>query len=374
VTTSVIFVGSSVANTPIVSRIQAALSSSYGTCFAHCLSKDISSDSFNLSYGNKSKSLRLPKFFLGLLVLFLNLVKTRPRLCYAINPIAGLVVMIYSLMFNTKYIYESLEIFAGTHDSLFSKHKKIFYLIEKLIIDRSNQYIVTDEFRAKFGRRYYRLHKNKIDYIYNTNTFLPGSHDKRERISFSYCGVLIPGRGLEVILRAFSKFSQEVCAESNLIVAGSYHSNLYFATLVDLSRELSIMDSVQFTGRVTSEQIRQTIAESHATFAFYSRSCLNNRLCSPNKYFDAIGVGTYLICNQSPLSKMLISKLSCGYLVQDIDVDQVFYAMRDTFYKHSVVEPVSSRLRMDYSWEEQERKLLALVTRVIGLRDGDLSA
>ena len=110
----------------------------------------------------------------------------------------------------------------------------------------------------KFISRYYKIKRNKIGYILNVpqaKKLMLNKNILKEKLSLknkfvvSYCGGIIKGRGIELIIDAFSNFYENK-KDCVLVLAGSVE-DVYLNELNRLIIKLKInVDSIIFTGKL----------------------------------------------------------------------------------------------------------------------------
>lgn len=252
---------------------------------------------------------------------------------YAVNPISGLVIYIISKLKKINYIYETQEIFIGTNHNFFSgKWRSIWYFLEKKIAKSSSKFITNDQFRMRFLRRLYSLEQDKCDFIYNapyhSDYCRKSLRDKyglsSKEIIYSYCGVINKNRAVLEIISAFNKSN---VPNSKLLLVGYYDER--FKDMLDSYIIANNIANIFFTGKVSNNILKEYMALSDYTFALYSNDCLNNRLNSPNKLFDAINCKVSLITNKTPLASYL-NKFFPSVLINENSESAIIDAINKT--------------------------------------------
>jgi len=306
----------------------------------------------------KNKPLKILKSVFGILKLCLWLNKESPKLIYAVNPIPGLIAIVFKKLKSIEYIYETLEIFCGIDYFPYSKrYRPFWHFLERKTINNSLKSFTTDEFREKFLRRLLKVNKDKITYTYNTNSL---SHTLPEQVKsqpniLSYCGGVYPGREIDQIIRAFAILKKST-PNIRLIIAGGGNT-LYIQELNQLSHDLKIDSCVEFTGPISNSQLKKIMSESKITFAFYKGDSLNNRFNSPNKIFDSIFCRTLLLTTNSPLSRKIIQSNNIGQLIKETSATEISEKCRELLSNQEDQSQFNNLINK-YSWETEERKIL----------------
>ena len=296
---------------------------------------------------------------------------TRCSVIYSINPLAGFLATLCKKN-NVKKVYETHEIFPGVRYKSFSgSFRHIWIGIERFVMNRADRVYATDPFRMKFLRRFYKVSAEKFDYILNaprskkienilrassTVVHYPdiAEYRKRNLKVISYCGGVQRDRGIEAIISAVAEFNSDT--PSVLYIVGGLEQG-YGQELIELANECGL-DRIYFTGAVDNENLLKYMSLSDITFALYARDTVNNRLCSPNKIFDAIQCNVSLIASYSPLAKLISSHFSSIFLVKKVAVPDLVTALKALSQSVDGVHKKIEVARSQYSWEQYEPKLL----------------
>lgn len=290
----------------------------------------------------------------------------RNSILYAINPPSGLLALILNKIKGTPYLYETHEIFCGFNNDVYGGWKRhLWHRVEKLIIKNSAYFIATDEFRLKFLKRYYRIKESTPSfYLYNTTSIHTinnqESESKKREGTVSYCGGIYPDRMIDTIIKAFNNSKRA----KRLVLAGTYDAT-YKKELDQLIEKLQLQDRVEFTGSIDNASIKSIMTQSELTIAIYSRDCTNNRLCSPNKFFDAIATKTHIITTDSPLARRLLVNNQLGDICNPIDECTLSHKIDQALDRHKNLPEQSSRdLGVSYLWDTESVKLIKAINNI----------
>lgn len=371
---TIVFVGLSIENTPKIKQVADSLMDLGYSVSIKGIVKNKKIDSAGLYSKGESQGLKkiFHVFFLQLRLMFHLLFKDKAEFYYTINPITSITVSIISGLKRKKYIYESHEMIFGVNYHFFTGKWRYFWtFIDQKLIKNSAYFFTTDEFRLRFYKRYYKLKGQNMGYLLNVPSKVQASDKSTLRKKYginhkyiiSYCGGIIEGRNIEEIIGAYSFIKSN---DIHLLLAGSI-SDSYKKTLMSQIDKLGIKsDQITFTGDLENSILKEYMALSDITFTLYKRNTLNNRLCSPNKIFDAIHVQTYFIATDSPIAHKIITEYPVGNIVNDLTIDnlknQILQSIRD-------IEQVNydnfSVLSSKYNWEVESRKLSAVIKEYI---------
>lgn len=319
-------------------------------------------------YSKKDYQGLLKVFFVSYLQLkiFLKLLfKEDAKIIYAINPVSGIVAFLISIFTSKNYLYESHEMIFGLNYPFFKGRWRFFWIpLEKLIISRSAKFITTDLYRMVFYRRYYKLPEEKIMYLLNVPSKLKMKDNNKLRRKFgfsnqfiiSYCGGIIEGRNIEEIIKAFGAACDKI-ETPFLLLAGSV-SETYKKVLINILKELGVNDDKYvFTGELKNNRLKEYMQISNVTFALYDKISLNNRMCSPNKIFDAIHLETPIICSDSFLSNYILKKNSAGNVISKTDSDNIKSALLKRYKMKDSQDVNFDILKNKYNWTNEYSKL-----------------
>ena len=275
-----------------------------------------------------------------------------------------MIALLASSIGANKYIYESHEMIFGLNYPFFRGKWKYFWVfLEKCIIKKSDFFFTTDEFRLTFISRYYKIKRKKIGYILNVPQIKNFKIDKntlKEKLSLknkfviSYCGGIIKGRGIELIIDAFSNFSTNK-QDLVLVLAGSVE-DVYLNELNRLINKLEIsLDNIIFTRKLTNTLLTEYMSASDITFGLYNNISLNNRMCSPNKIFDALHSRTYIITTNSFLTNKIFSDQVFGKVIKHIDSKNILKALESFYTNQSKIynNEVWLKVKKEFSWESE---------------------
>lgn len=365
----VLYSGYSLNNTPKATNIKSTLSSCFDCVSSYAITKmDPETSTPNAAIYSINANTLFQKSLKAIIHsarIIYRIIKERPDVIYAINPISGIIAVTAAAACNAKVVYETHEIFCGVNYQLFNRRSRHFWrTIEKFIANRSIMFFTTDPFREKLLRRYYKLDRFKISYLLNTPSIdqIPKrqhTEDSPELKIISYCGGIEVGREIENIIDAYYQSENSSC---RLLLAGSIREE-YKAQLIRRAqhRDPTHLHTPQFTGQISNDRILHIMQSSAITFAFYDRSSLNNRLCSPNKLFESLHAGTHVITNPSPMGKWLLSKTNHGTIVNPKSIKDLSNCINDVLHDRGFSSPSPETLRL-FSWETESKKIIRILS------------
>jgi glycosyltransferase involved in cell wall biosynthesis len=114
-------------------------------------------------------------------------------------------------------------------------------------------------------------------------------------------------------------------------------------------------NKVIFTGKLDNDTLMIYMSASDVTFALYSNVSLNNRMCSPNKVFDALHSQTYVITTKSFLTTDIVSKNNIGEILHSINPNSILSALEECYNKRNnqINNERWGALQLKYCWESE---------------------
>jgi glycosyltransferase involved in cell wall biosynthesis len=162
------------------------------------------------------------------------------------------------------------------------------------------------------------------------------------------------GRGIESIIEAYANFKNRG-ANSLLLLAGSIEED-YYDVLSKIISKLGIgSNQILFTGKLNNSVLMKYMSASDATFALYNNVSLNNRMCSPNKVFDALHSKTSLITTNSFLTANIVLKNNIGVILKTINSQNILLAIDQCYEKENIhlTDNQWEVLQFKFCWESE---------------------
>lgn len=171
-----------------------------------------------------------------------------------------------------------------------------------------------------------------------------------EQRIYLYQGYLYPGRGIEVVLKAFDKLN---LSDSVLIFMGE-------GTLTDYIRSHEKFGkSVFIHPFVSGEVLLGYTSSADCGIAFIEDISLSDRYCLPNKLFEYIAAGLPVITSGLPDLKKFIAENKVGVSAPTNDESgfiEAFKQMSDLDSEE--LDKHINKARSRYNWSTQEKVLL----------------
>lgn len=175
---------------------------------------------------------------------------------------------------------------------------------------------------------------------------------------FLYQGGLVPGRGLELLIEAFS----QVSLHKHLVFMGFGE---FEERIRDVARKRS---NIHFMPAVRPEEVKNYTVDADVGLSLTENVSLNNYLCLPNKLFEYVACGVPPVVSEFPELGRFVDEFDCGWKIQP-----AAGALRDlveglTAEDVAVRRSNTRKASLLYCWQEEEKVLLEMY-RAFGLTD-----
>ena len=137
--------------------------------------------------------------------------------------------------------------------------------------------------------------------------------------------------------------------------------------MINQIKDLGINSSkVFFTGKIDNETLMGYMSSSDVTFALYSNESLNNRMCSPNKIFDALHSKTYVITTKSFLTTDIVSENNIGEILQFLNSNCILIALEECYNKKNkqITNEKWVELQLRYCWESEFQRVKKHIIKI----------
>lgn len=256
-----------------------------------------------------------------------------------------------------KVIYDAHEYETQTN-GLKGFQQKLTQWLEKFLIPYADKVITVSDSIANEYVNLYRISKPYLvlNTPYYTNTIKQNLFRQRfniaaEQTIFLYQGGLSKGRGIEILLDAFSSID-----ETKVIIFMGY------GPLEPLIRSMSQTHrNIFFHEAVTPQELLNFTCSADFGISTIEDTCLSYRYCLPNKLFEYIMAEVPVIVSGMDEMKKLVEENHIGIVIKDNTPD----ALRLAIKKASELDNKTllnnlRKLKDTYTWEEQEKVLKEL--------------
>nr|WP_319555538.1 glycosyltransferase [uncultured Vibrio sp.] len=209
---------------------------------------------------------------------------------YYSHPVALFSMLLFP---SSNHIFDCHEII---FDNRLSIRIAIFKFFESWASKKYNVIVFPNNHRAKIFRRYYKI-KFKSVVIRNITEFHPDKDtftnlNRVDIVNVVYQGVISKGRGIDDIISRFKNVKGV-----NLTIIGWGQDESWLKDKVKNS------NNIRFIGKVTREELQSEMKKNHIGIISYISKDLNNKFCAPNKIFEYVNSGLYVLSSQQPTIK-----------------------------------------------------------------------
>lgn len=255
------------------------------------------------------------------------------------------------LFLNTKLIYDAHEL-ETERNGLFGIRKILSKFIERRLINRVDLTIVVGDMIADHYANEYSIVRPTVVLNAPYKVSIKKSDLLRQELGieknkeiYLYQGMLTEGRGIELILSAFS--SGEINKDKVVVFMG-YGS---FDTLI--SDYALKNENIYLANAVSPDVVLNYTASANYGVSLIEPICLSYRYCLPNKLFEYLMVGIPVIVSNLPEMRKVIEHSKSGYILEEFSVDALVQVINSSSTLDSN-QIVSEK----YTWDYQELVML----------------
>jgi len=256
---------------------------------------------------------------------------------------------------NVKVIYDCHEYETETN-GLKGVEKKAKKCLERFLIRFADQVVTVSDSIANEYVRLYGIPKPRL--VLNCPAFIeqPKGNLFREllgirsdQVIFLYQGALITGRGVELLLEAFSDLEND----KNVLVFMGYGP---LESLIHEKTEASKV--IFFHPAVSPDVLLNYTSSADYGVSFIEGTCLNYSYCLPNKMFEYLMAGLPVLTSNLVEMKLLVETECLGVVATNNTVEGFKKAVQIALdQNYNATQNNVFKTREKYCWEEQEKVL-----------------
>lgn len=285
--------------------------------------------------------------------------------CHTLSVLPVCVLLKY--LCGAKLVYDTHELETESAGS-YGARKVVSKMIERSLIGFADVVIVVSESISGWYRDTYRL--ASVPVVRNVPEDLRGFPNGRddylrrefgideEAAVFIYLGILAAGRGIEILLEAFS----QTRTKSHMVFMG-------FGVLADKVKAYEKRyPNIHFHPAVPPEEISRHLHGADVGVSIIENICLSYYYCLPNKLFEYLANGLPVIVSNFPDMESIIKGDDSGWSVE-VDakrvtelLDRLTRGEIERKRKHAV------ECRGKYHWAAEEKTLLAAYANLFASR------
>ena len=268
-------------------------------------------------------------------------------------PIAVAIKRFYNK--NVKIIYDAHE-YETEMKGLSGITKILTKFFEKSMIKYADKTITVSNSIANEYAKLYNIEKpnlvlNAPPYkkIEKKDIFREKFNISKEKTIFLYQGGLSGGRGIEIILEAFT----DIDKNSVVVFMG-------YGQLEELVNEYANKyENIYYHEAVTPDVLLDYTCSADFGILFYENNCLNHYYCSPNKMFEYLMAEISVISSNLYEMKKIVEENQIGVVAEDNSASGLKKAIEEASkLDYETLKTNIQKVNLIYNWEEQEKVLL----------------
>lgn len=166
---------------------------------------------------------------------------------------------------------------------------------------------------------------------------------------FLYQGLLAPGRGVGLLIDAFSGMP-----DRHLVFMG-------YGEMEGRIREAAVQNAnIHFMPAVPPGQVKEYTVDADVGISLIENVCLSYYLCLPNKLFEYVACGVPAVVSDFPELGRFVDEYDCGWKVAP-DAQALRHLVQSLTAGELAAKRANTRGSCQlYCWQEEEKMLLAM--------------
>ncbi|MHB9040669.1 MAG: glycosyltransferase [Melioribacteraceae bacterium] len=262
------------------------------------------------------------------LILIRELFKTNADLYFAEDLYTLPFVTAIAKLKRAKVYYNSRELYAflgGLRNRPFLQ--SIVTRVEKFFITKVDLVLTTGEMDSEFIEKFYGIKNTlvirnipllqtptaKIDFrkLYN----IPD-----DKLILLYQGVLLEGRGVQMIMRTMVKLTNTV-----LVILGDGEQKNNFQKL---AQQLNISERVFYAGTIGQRELINYTAGGDVGLSLIENISVSYYHALPNKLFEYIMAGLPVLCSNLPQMKKIVEEYQVGESISVENENNIYFTLK----------------------------------------------
>jgi glycosyltransferase involved in cell wall biosynthesis len=259
---------------------------------------------------------------------------------------------------NVKRIYDAHELFCEmkeivTRPRVYKWWKKI----EKMTVPHFPLgYTVNEPIAAEFNKMYgsnYEVIRNIARYR-SDGQLIP-----KERYIL-YQGAVNEGRSFETLIPAMKYIDMPmiICGKGN-----------FYEQAVKLAEENGVSAKISFKGMIAPAELKSYTDKAFLGITLFENKGLSNYFSLANRFFDYLQSGVPQLCVDYPVYQEINNKYEVALLIKDLSPENIAQQINSLINDQNKWEQLHKNCiaaAKEYSWENEEKKLLAFYKNIFG--------
>jgi glycosyltransferase involved in cell wall biosynthesis len=291
-------------------------------------------------------------------------ISIKPEIVYANDLNTLLAGYVIAKIMKAKLIYDSHEIWLeGTEYNKATRLKRyLWILIERHIIRRTDNIIVTTQMRADFLQEKYDL--SKVIVVRNCSPFqiIKPKNRIRKEFGISNSTPILIYQGLLNIERGILTLVDIVKAIPDIALFIIGHGN-HTEELVNYINENNLSERIIVKDSVGYQELLEYTASADIGLQLLKNVCFNHYSTISNKVFEYIMSGIAIVASDFPEIRNIIETYNLGNVVNPDDKKQIKDAILKILSGDNLsnLKQNSANARYENSWEYEEKKLIGVL-------------
>ena len=256
---------------------------------------------------------------------------------------------------NRPLVYDSHEYFTEVPELINRpKVRQVWYWLEQKMLPKIKYtYTVCNSIAKIYNEKYgadFKVVRN-IPVAIET----PITKRKNSTKIILYQGAINIGRGLEQAILAM-KFIDN----AKLIIAGDGDIKSLLESLVEREK---LLNKVEFTGRLTIEELAKLTPQADLGLSIEEDLGLNYRFALPNKLFDYIRAQVPVLVTNLPEMAAIVNQYKIGEITSTLEPEQLADKIKDALFNKTKRELWQKNLifaAKELTWEKEEKILVEI--------------
>lgn len=260
-------------------------------------------------------------------------------------------------------VYDAHEFWPHSLTTTPKSKNKFFLKLEGSFIRYADVVITVNPLLAEQIAKAYKL--PHVESILNAEPWVQRSYRQtlNEKLVFLYQGNFAPDRGLEEVVKAWSKLSPV-----NAVLKLRGPDSESKTALIQFVNKLGC-DSIEFVPAVSEDDLVEAAMEADVGIIPYKPVNINYEYCCPNKLSQYLHAGLAVVTNDLKYVSNVVQEFDVGYVYSSEDIDrmtkvfeQILFNRDDLLVKrHNAIDVAHDC----FNWEVEENKLLNIYKRVL---------
>lgn len=277
--------------------------------------------------------------------------------------------LLFKIMFGSKLVYDTHELETETNGAG-GIRKKLSQWLEKGLIPYVDMTIVVGESIADIYRDMYQIERPVV--VLNCPEYQQTNkqhyfRDKFEipddAIIYLYQGGFGNGRGIEIILRAFSRIED---SDNSIVIFMGYGA---------LEKEIKMFaqkyNNIFYHEAVPPRELLYYTASADIGLSLIEKTCLSYYYCMPNKAFEYCMAGIpVIITDLYELKKHLVSN-QVGWVMEH-ETPEALLKIITEMKSDEICKYIENtrKVALKYNWENQEKRMVETYQKLLRGRKG----